>query len=428
MGTQEDHLTELSDAARRAGSIVNEYIDSIVDAAERQAEEIRQSADREADEVRQTAEREAELARQEALNSAQRVFERINALEQPIGELVQTLRMEMERVGRELESVVDAEAIGIAAESEEVRDQGSTRPSPSPLEAEGRAREPWPPGREPESEVAPHSEQGLQFAEEPAVEEPAVEDSAPIAVEESALESAAPVTAEEPLFERQASAAVDEEPALQEPVAADAGPSFDDPAPGADEKPALEYRAPTDEGPLFEEPAPVDEGSLFGDPAPAADEERAVQDPAPMTAEGAPAVPEETTVEPVPAEPREEEASAAALEPDARSVPSSEANRESEPPVVEEKAPTIFTPAPAPAEENPKSKIRSVFSRSSKAVFIRTQGHCSVCQRTFMAGTEENLRLSGWRVSGDVGLCPECQAGGWQLPDGARLPFRRGGA
>jgi len=389
LGTQEDHLTELSDAARRAGSIVNEYIDSIVDAAERQAEEIRQSADREADEVRQTAEREAELARREALNSAQRVFERINALEQPMGELVQTLRMEMERVGRELESVVDAEAIGIAAESEEVRDQGVTMPSPSPPGAKDRAREPSLPGREPESEVAPHAGRGLQFAEEPAVQEPAVEDSAPIAVEE---------------------------PALEEPAPVDAGPLLEDPGFAIDDEPVLE------------EPALADEGPLFDDSAPAADEERAVQDPAPMVVEGTPAAPEETTAEPVPAEPVDRETSRAAPEPDAASAPSfSEAKRENEPAVAEEKERVMFTPEPAPVEEKPRSKIRSVFSRG-KAVFITTQGHCSVCQRTFMAGTEENLRLSGWRVSGDVGLCPECQAGGWQLPDGARLPFRRGGA
>ena len=63
-----------------------------------------------------------------------------------------------------------------------------------------------------------------------------------------------------------------------------------------------------------------------------------------------------------------------------------------------------------------------------KGTFVTSQGHCAVCQKTFMAGSEENLRLSGWKVSGDVGACPKCQADGWQLPDGARLPFRRGGS
>jgi len=55
-------------------------------------------------------------------------------------------------------------------------------------------------------------------------------------------------------------------------------------------------------------------------------------------------------------------------------------------------------------------------------------GHCAVCQTAFMAGSEEELRLSDWNVNGDVGLCPDCQADRWQLPEGARLPFRRGGA
>ena len=65
--------------------------------------------------------------------------------------------------------------------------------------------------------------------------------------------------------------------------------------------------------------------------------------------------------------------------------------------------------------------------RSEERSFVSIQGYCAVCQRAFMAGSEENLEQSGWRVTGDVGLCPECQSEGWQLPEGARLPFRRGG-
>ena len=30
------------------------------------------------------------------------------------------------------------------------------------------------------------------------------------------------------------------------------------------------------------------------------------------------------------------------------------------------------------------------------------------------------------QTGGEVGLCPDCQADGWQLPEGATLPFRRG--
>ena len=66
--------------------------------------------------------------------------------------------------------------------------------------------------------------------------------------------------------------------------------------------------------------------------------------------------------------------------------------------------------------------------RGKKGLFVTTPGHCAVCHNTFMAGSEEELRASGWKVTGDVGLCPEDQADGWQLPEGAVLPYRRGGA
>jgi hypothetical protein len=81
-----------------------------------------------------------------------------------------------------------------------------------------------------------------------------------------------------------------------------------------------------------------------------------------------------------------------------------------------------------PAQE--KKPRRRLFRRkgsTSKGVFITSEGHCAVCQKTFMAGSQEAFDQSGWLANGDVGLCPDCQADGWQLPEGARLPFRRGG-
>jgi len=89
----------------------------------------------------------------------------------------------------------------------------------------------------------------------------------------------------------------------------------------------------------------------------------------------------------------------------------------------------VLTAEPMPAPPLP-TRRRGLFRRlrrSRGGSFISIQGYCAVCQRAFMAGSEENLELSGWRVTGDVGLCPECQSEGWQLPEGARLPFRRGG-
>jgi hypothetical protein len=64
---------------------------------------------------------------------------------------------------------------------------------------------------------------------------------------------------------------------------------------------------------------------------------------------------------------------------------------------------------------------------TKKTIFITTEGHCAVCRKTFAAGTEDALQQSGWKINGEVGLCPGCQAEAWQLPDGASRPFRRGG-
>lgn len=59
---------------------------------------------------------------------------------------------------------------------------------------------------------------------------------------------------------------------------------------------------------------------------------------------------------------------------------------------------------------------------------VSVEGSCAICGRAFKAGSQEELSRSQWKVSGDVGLCPACQAERWQLPEGARVPFRRGGS
>ncbi len=101
----ERDLDELGDAARRAGSIVTGHIEALVEGAERQAEGIRDDAQRDADHKRR-----------EAIASAQMLLERINALERPLGELVLSIRGEMERVAGELETgdhvEADAKRIG----------------------------------------------------------------------------------------------------------------------------------------------------------------------------------------------------------------------------------------------------------------------------------------------------------------------------
>jgi hypothetical protein len=56
---------------------------------------------RQKDGMRRTAD-DAQATRQEAMQSAQRVLECVHALERPLGELVQTLREEMDRAGPKL--------------------------------------------------------------------------------------------------------------------------------------------------------------------------------------------------------------------------------------------------------------------------------------------------------------------------------------
>jgi len=37
----------------------------------------------------------------------------------------------------------------------------------------------------------------------------------------------------------------------------------------------------------------------------------------------------------------------------------------------------------------------------------------------------QQLDASGWQVSDDVGICPDCQTDGWHLPEGSPLPVRQ---
>jgi hypothetical protein len=304
---------------------------------------------------------------------------------------VHTLQTEMKRVGRELEGHVDAEAIGIAAESADGRDQANAIPSPSPPEENGRAGGLSPSARKPESEVEPRSVQELQIEEKPTIEDPA------------------PVTSEEAPA---ASKGAISRPEAANPPKGEAG--------RAAPEPLAESLRSSEAKRKGEQPAvakPEEETAVAK-----AEEETAKPEEEPAVAK-----PEE---EPAVAKPEEERPYRqllplryGSLEPAPRAeTPTSKI-------LSFFKGRATSAPDPAPRAEKSESKILSLFkgSSSSESVFITTEGHCAVCQRTYMAGTEETLRQSGWRVNGDVGLCPECQSDGWQLPEGARLPFRRGG-
>jgi hypothetical protein len=85
---------------------------------------------------------------------------------------------------------------------------------------------------------------------------------------------------------------------------------------------------------------------------------------------------------------------------------------------------SAMEPQDAEAEDE-KGKRHGWLKRRKSALFISTPGPCAVCYRTYAAGGEEELADSGWKVSGELGLCPQCESDGWQLPEGARLPHRR---
>jgi len=73
------------EAADRAGTIVAEQVASIMHAAETKAFEIQSGADEDATAIRQ-----------QAAESARRVLERIDSMEQQLGEIVASLRREAE--------------------------------------------------------------------------------------------------------------------------------------------------------------------------------------------------------------------------------------------------------------------------------------------------------------------------------------------
>jgi vacuolar-type H+-ATPase subunit E/Vma4 len=77
-------------AAERAGAMVTEEVRSIIEAAEHNAEEIRRNA-----------ERDAEKMRKQAVEAANRILDRLDAIEGPLGELVASLRREAENLTSE---------------------------------------------------------------------------------------------------------------------------------------------------------------------------------------------------------------------------------------------------------------------------------------------------------------------------------------
>jgi cell division septum initiation protein DivIVA len=90
-GNKKD-LVRAVEAADRAGAIVTEQVRSIITAAETSA-----------DETRRNAQRDAYAVRKEAADAANRVLERLDAIEGPLGDLVAGLRREADTLSTDLD-------------------------------------------------------------------------------------------------------------------------------------------------------------------------------------------------------------------------------------------------------------------------------------------------------------------------------------
>lgn len=81
--TSQDELQGAIEAADRAGSIVTDHVRSIIDAAQTRAADIERDAEKEAEEIRDRA-----------MDAANTVLERIDSIENQLGNLVGSLRKE----------------------------------------------------------------------------------------------------------------------------------------------------------------------------------------------------------------------------------------------------------------------------------------------------------------------------------------------
>jgi hypothetical protein len=355
--SDDKYVDELSQAAQRAGNIVTEHVDSIIADAKRRA-----------DQIREDAERDAELTKREAMDSASRVFQSIQTLERPLGELVETLRFEMDRVGRELDGQVGSHN-GPAIESTATDDD-----SVDDTEGETARPETEVDGGSDEESVAADSEVELD-EESPAADSEVALDAESLDAESDGEPDAESLATDSGVAPEPAA---DSDVAASEPDPEAAPPAEPDPeswSPPEDSDPAPELEA--------EEPPPGEEPRLVAESDQPAESDTAAESDTPAEADPA-------------------------------------------------AQPEWHSPPAAAATSSPGKAKRWLTSRfggdgETKGVFISSQGHCAVCQKTFMAGSREALDLSGWRVNGDVGLCPECQSNGWQLPQDATLPYRRGG-
>jgi hypothetical protein len=96
--------------------------------------------------------------------------------------------------------------------------------------------------------------------------------------------------------------------------------------------------------------------------------------------------------------------------------------------VVNEEPPAPGLEGPA-SEELPPAESRALEHEVAPAQARRRRRFgrrrrplgCAVCGRAPLANEED---LEGWSGTGKLSVCPDCQHEGWQLPAGARVPYR----
>lgn len=381
--SMKNNLGDLGGAAQRVGTMITEQVHLIVEDAERQADELRNEASSSADRTRR-----------DATDSARLVLERIQALERPLAELVRSLNLEIEKVAGQIRMAEGLYPAPVQTVGE-LKGRGSpnapaagrigkrTAPEHALAEA-GFSR----------SESAPEAE--ARVAE--AVETDSVSVANPVAGDDSGQQSSGGDETESPkkhehaddpvIAAREAPATTDEAASTQETAASgspiEEKPSSDDPSADNESEPAADVEADRD-GPV---------------------------------AAGEATVAKDSTVEEAPATSQSEPSPTDQVEGDEESDPAANG--------TEGTVESSDSGEAGGAKGGRRGRFLGRLRRGG-GPFITEEGQCAVCQRSFKAGSAEELEQSGWSVNGDVGLCPDCAAKGWQLPEGSLRPFRRGG-
>ncbi len=111
-----------------------------------QTDPILQQAERDAEAIRTAAERDAEVIRREAFDAAQRLLDRLRALEFPLGDLVAELRQETDEVARQLEGggqALESDPAASTGQEEPYAERAPVDERPSRPAAGGQEREGW---------------------------------------------------------------------------------------------------------------------------------------------------------------------------------------------------------------------------------------------------------------------------------------------